>query len=1069
MFWLIHPSREIGVSKRLLSVVAAFLLLQVLPAAFSQSELAAILGRVTDQSGAVVIGADVEVRNVETGSMLVSVTNNDGLYRIPSLHPGHYVISVRKTGFKTVSVTQVDVNVQDNVVRNFVLQVGSSAESVTVTAEGQKIDTTDATVSTVVDRNFAENLPMNSRSFQTLIELTPGVVVTPSNPSDGGQFSVNGQRANANYWTVDGVSANIGASANGLAGNGLAGSLPAFSVQGGTNSLVSVDAMQEFRIQTSSYAPEFGRTPGAQISIATRAGTNQFHGSIFEYIRNDIVDANDWFADRDHLPKPQERQNDFGGTAGGPILPDRTFFFFSYEGMRLRLPQVEESIVPDMSARSSAIPAVQPFFNAYPVPNGAELGSGTAAFNSGFSNASSLNAYSIRLDHRPSQSVSIFGRYSYAPSDLTQRGFSSQALSILFKEKISTQTATAGATWLINPRLANELKFNYSTVDSSGYSFSDTFGGAVPLSSVSLPSPFTLANSFFNFNVLNLGSQTAINLGKSLRLRQHQINIVDDFSYQIGSHTLKIGIDFRRLSPLYDQLQYSQQDIFLDVPSAGAGNMLFNLVESGLPATLLFRNLGMYAEDAWRVGPRLTFTYGARWDVDFAPNSLRGPSVPAVTGFDLNDFSQLALAHAGAPSFRTRWNSVAPRFGAAYELTQNPRWQTVLRGGGGVFYDLATQEVGNNVIAGVYPFGSNVFNFGGTFPLPAAAATPPPVSPANLTSFFGGLFAIDPNLKLPYTLQWNVAVEQALGQQQSVSASYIGSLGRQLLQTTVITAPNPSFASANLIANTATSDYDALQLQFKRALSHGLQALASYTWSHSIDTASAGSAFARTANTFVPGESSRANRGSSDFDIRNAFSAAVAYNVPSFAVTRAGTALLGGWSLENIFQARSAPPVNVFDGLFFQLFAAQTQIRPDFVSGEPLYVFGNKFPGGKALNPAAFVPPAVDSNGSPLRQGDLARNALRGFGAFQWDFALHRDFRIRESIKLQFRAEMFNILNHPSFGPPVSDINNTAQFGVSTQMLGRSFDAANQGGGSLSPLYQIGGPRSIQFALKLQF
>jgi uncharacterized protein len=198
--------------------------------------------------------------------MLVSATNNDGLYRIPSLHPGHYVISVRKTGFKTVSVTHLDVNVQDNVVRNFVLQVGSSAESVTVMAEGQKIDTTDATVSTVVDRNFAENLPMNGRSFQTLIELTPGVVVTPSNPSDGGQFSVNGQRANANYWTVDGVSANIGASANGLAGNGLAGSLPAFSVQGGTNSLVSVDAMQEFRIQTSSYAPEFGRTPGAQIS-----------------------------------------------------------------------------------------------------------------------------------------------------------------------------------------------------------------------------------------------------------------------------------------------------------------------------------------------------------------------------------------------------------------------------------------------------------------------------------------------------------------------------------------------------------------------------------------------------------------------------------------------------------------------------------------------------------------------------------------------------------------------------------------------------------------------------------
>jgi hypothetical protein len=180
-------------------------------------------------------------------------------------------------------------------------------------------------------------------------------------------------------------------------------------------------------------------------------------------------------------------------------------------------------------------------------------------------------------------------------------------------------------------------------------------------------------------------------------------------------------------------------------------------------------------------------------------------------------------------------------------------------------------------------------------------------------------------------------------------------------------------------------------------------------------------------------------------------------------------AALGGWSLDSILQARSAPPVNVFDGLFFQLFAAQTQVRPDLDPGQPLYLLGNEFPGRKALNPAAFVPPPVDNNGLPLRQGDLPRNALRGFGAFQWDFAIHRDFRLLESLKLQFRGELFNVLNHPNFGPPISDINDTAQFGISNQMLGRSLDAGNQGGGSFSPLYQIGGPRSIQLALKLQF
>ena len=199
-----------------------------------------------------------------------------------------------------------------------------------------------AAVSTVVDRQFAENLPLNGRSFQTLIQLTPGVVLTTSSYASDGQFSVNGQRADSNYWMVDGVSANIGVSSSSAATDTLSGSLGGFSAQGGTNSLVSVDAMQEFRIQTSTFAPEFGRTPGGQISIVTRSGTNQFHGTAFDYFRNDVLDANNWFngtSTTPPLPKAEERQNDFGGTFGGPIIKDRTFFFFSYEGLRLRLPQ----------------------------------------------------------------------------------------------------------------------------------------------------------------------------------------------------------------------------------------------------------------------------------------------------------------------------------------------------------------------------------------------------------------------------------------------------------------------------------------------------------------------------------------------------------------------------------------------------------------------------------------------------------------------------------------------------------------------------------------------------------
>src|SRR5260370_37318575 len=228
---------------------------------------------------------------------------------------------------------------------------------------------------------------MNGMSFQTLVELPPGVVVVPPNAQDEGQFSVNGQRASANYWTVDGVSANIGiggvvgTSGN---GNGLAGSIGSFSAQGGTNSLVSVDAMQEFRIQTSTYAPEFGRTPGAQISIATRSGTNQFHGTLFDYLRNDALDANNWFNTfvTPAIPQPKERPNDFGGTFNRPIFRNRTFFFFSYEGLRLRLPQTVISTVPDLAARQGAALVMQPFLNAYPLPNGADNAvTGVAGFN----------------------------------------------------------------------------------------------------------------------------------------------------------------------------------------------------------------------------------------------------------------------------------------------------------------------------------------------------------------------------------------------------------------------------------------------------------------------------------------------------------------------------------------------------------------------------------------------------------------------------------------------------------------------------------------------------------------
>jgi hypothetical protein len=324
-------------------------------AAFGQSPNGTISGLVLDPSGRAIVGADILIVNDATGLSYPGVTNGQGIYAIASLPPGPYRLQVSKVGFKTLIKPDVQLNVQSAVAINFTLPVGALSEIVTVEGGAPLVNTESASVSTVVDRQFAENLPMNGRTFQTLIELAPGVVTAASNLEDGGQFNINGQRANTNYWTVDGVGANVGIASYSIPGNGLSGSLGSFSALGGTNSLVSVDALQEFRILTSTYAAEFGRTPGGQISIVTRSGTNAFHGSAFDYLRNDVLDANDWFGDFAGLPKPEERQNDFGGTLSGPILKDRTFFFFSYEGLRLRLPQTLLSTVPDLTARQNAL------------------------------------------------------------------------------------------------------------------------------------------------------------------------------------------------------------------------------------------------------------------------------------------------------------------------------------------------------------------------------------------------------------------------------------------------------------------------------------------------------------------------------------------------------------------------------------------------------------------------------------------------------------------------------------------------------------------------------------------
>ena len=508
---------------------------------------------VSDPTDAVIVGAECTITNIETNVPITTATNEDGIYFISDLRPAIYRLTIQKAGFRSVVQPTLQLYVQDAVNENFQLALGSVSETSTVV--GAPILQTDSpAVSTVVDQQFVHNMPVNGCSFQSLIALTPGIVFTSQNLGQG-QFSANGQRSDANYFMVDGVSANFGVTTLGL-GQTLGGTIPALTAQGGTNGLVSVDAMQEFRIQTSSYAPEYGRTPGAQISIVTKSGTNQFHGTAFKYLRNDIFDARNYF-DVPPLPKPPLSQNDFGGTIGGPIIKDKTFFF-SYEGLRLRLPQTASDLFFTASARTAVAPAYQPVLKALPLPApGAPLFDPScdnittpclANLTAAYSNPSSLNATSIRIDHNLNNKITLFARYNHAPSDNATRFWEELA-----HDHANTDTMTVGATVLLGPTKVNDFRANWSRNTATVINTLTNFaGGVAPPTSALFPpsSPYRpdKGQVLIDLGILS-STDMEVRVGTLYSNVQRQLNFIDTFSCAVGAHQLKFGLDYRGLKP----------------------------------------------------------------------------------------------------------------------------------------------------------------------------------------------------------------------------------------------------------------------------------------------------------------------------------------------------------------------------------------------------------------------------------------------------------------------------------------------------------------------------------------
>jgi hypothetical protein len=723
------------------------------------------------------------------------------------------------------------------------------------------------------------------------------------------------------------------------------------------------------------------------------------------------------------------------------------------EDLVVRQPQPPISFpVPTLQARQNAPPLVAEFLNAYPLPNrsAGPIGDPSITGIAEYAGSSSLQqdqqTYGLRLDHAFSDKLISFVRYNRAPSKRLGEDTSFNA----GRYTLGTETLTIGLTQSFTPHMVNEIRLNGSRqLATSQHDINLIAGAQRPPDSFFFPPGYSSNDSAVIFSVCPAVSRA---LGLYERDRSRQLQAVSNLSFYMGTHQFKVGADYRWFSPVTSLPRLIS---VVNFPSlygplgAYSGTIpQASVFFDNIPNTaFVVEAFSAYAEDTWKARRSLTLTYGLRWEIDPAPRVSAGQA-PIISGVtNPGDLSTAYRVRSGKRIYPTSWSNFAPRLGIGWQIHDGSARKTVLRIGAGRFFDLGQggfESLGNHaptlVIYTNQPLGSPSGGSPSTQPLAGG----------------GTVLGAAQDYKLPYTWQWNTTIEQSFGQ-QTFSAGYIGALGRGLIGSAV--RLESGFASSIVLSNAASSSYHAMQLQFNRRLSSRLHMLVSYTWSHSIDNLSndvSNPGLFGTATLLIDPRS----RGSSDFDVRQSLNGSITAALPS---PRGGIGglLFRNWTANSIFFARSAVPTD--------LVLASRADRPDVVPDQPLYLYGSGFPGGKSFNSSAFsIPPdGLD--------GNLGRNVLRGLGAWQIDFSLNREFRLSEGASLQLRSEAFNIFNHPNFANP-SDPNTPGRltlapgpgFGASTQMLATGLSPTNAVG-QLSPLFQIGGPRSIQFALRLRF
>ena len=1086
-------------------------------------------GIVRDPSGAVVAGAKIILTRVSTNAVVTRTTGSTGTFRFADLAPDVYTAVVEAPGFKRTTLKQVVIQVDQSTNLDVTLQAGEVTDTVSVDAGAPLIDTQQSTLSNVIDPATVASAPLNSRSFLDLALLTPGATPSAAGSQVTG-FNVAGARTQSNDYLIDGIS-NIDIQVNSAISN--------FRIN---------DAVQEFSVQTSVPTAEFGRGEGAQVNAVIKSGTNTLHGSAFEYFRNTILDATDYFAK--HTPggfKPVLKRNQFGATVGGPIFRDRTFFFLSYEGFRQVAPTVSLVLVPTTAQRATVTdPISQALLAYFPLPTSATASNGTN-YSSNVRSVLNDDTGLVRIDHNLSAKdhlsghfITYNGRVVTGGQIPTSGGNTNSPLSqSIFVEENHT----------FSPSLLNTFRVGYSfnqtnfVVQDAGFnaqSIFNTTGGAggVPLSGVVNGSQNLTDSGLPTVQIsgfARLGAATNLPQGRKTRTYEIYDTLTAASLFGSTKHSLKFGFHIRRddARRFLDgtsrgSLNFTNSNSTTSFMDFAAGNVNTSSLRSG--STLAhFRRypIDMFAQDAWRVTPSLTLNLGVRYSLPSAIYELndRGANLIPGQGMTLFGSNQVlsintALNGPGSivltPGATTLTNSgvltvdkkdISPVVGFAWSPYKNSD-KTVLRGGFRIGYD----DIFNNIPANLSlnaPFNLTTAQASGTtqpgkfsyatafnqnVPLVKNIGLPNQV---GLLSFNGE----DPNIRESYNYAYNVSLEQALTRSFSFEADYIGSLGRKLgvfidpNQPNVVVnnpllrgnqSPNVqvfpykqygSFADA-FGRSAANSNYNGAVAVLKYRGSHGTSFQASYTWSHSLDYSS--SFFGSTGDLGYPsdGRNLKGEYGNSSFDLRHRLVAY--YNVPlpfgpgQLLLTSSNffsREAFEGWSVSGITEFQSGLPFTVYLGAVDYSGFNQFADKPNIGVGK--LIQNNKNP-DNAFTPGVAAAGTVGTQtltgtgiASPYfgligagQDGNERRDQYYGPGLVNFDLTTQKDFPItRERVKLNFRADLFNVFNHTNFSNPIATATSSS-FGKITSTVGN----ATSGSGGV-----LGGARLAQFSLRLNF